>query len=339
MKIEWIHKNGEDTWISDITEAVSSVSWAGSVSQAARTAEITVLNAPDDKNIEKLNLNIGAGDIVKLYENGEMIFFGEVQTAEKLSGYGTVTYSCMDLLVHLLRSTAVYNFENTTAEDITRKVCADFEIETGEIAASKAPIKKMIVDGSTIYDIIMQAYTKASRQTGDLYICRMIGSRLSVEIKGTEVQNFVLAEEYNITNSTYQETIENMVNVVKIYDDVGKQIGEVKQDEWIQKYGIYQQVYKKEKGINETTAATNMLAGIEKKVGLDGLDGNLKCIAGNAVEVQDQATELDGIFWIDSDTHTWENGTHIMNLELNFKNLMDEKEDISQEEQRKGKEA
>lgn len=332
MKIEWIRRSGEYVYISDITEAVSSVSWGGSVSQAARTAEITVLNAPDDQNIEKLNLNIGAGDTIKLYENEENIFFGEVQTAEKLSQYGTITYSCMDLLAHLLRSTAIYNFENTTAEDITRKVCADFEIETDKIVASRATIKKMIVDGSTIYDIIMQAYTKASRQTGELYICRMNGSKLSVEIKGTEVQNFVLAEEYNITNSTYQETIENMVNVVKIYDDTGKQIGEVKNDEWIQKYGIYQQIYKKEKGINEVTAATNMFTGIEKKVTLDGIDGDLKCIAGNAVEVQDKATGLDGIFWIDSDTHIWENGTHIMNLELNFKNLMDEKESEKPEE-------
>lgn len=332
MIIEWIRRNGDYVYTMDITEVVGSVSWGGSVSQAARTAEITVLNAPDDENIEKLKLNIGAGDTIKLYENGENIFLGEVQTPEKLSQYGTVTYSCTDLLNHLLKSTGVYNFENTTAEDITRKVCADFEIETGEIAASKAPIKKLIIDGSTIYDIIMQAYTKASRQTGDLYICRMDGSKLSVEIKGTEVESFVLAEEYNITNSTYQETIENMVNVVKIYDDTGKQIGEVKQDEWIQKYGIYQQIYKKEKGINETIAATNMLVGIEKKVSLDGLDGVLNCIAGNAVEVQDKATGLNGIFWIDADTHTWENGTHIMNLDLNFKNLMDAKESEEPEE-------
>lgn len=331
MKVEWMHKNGGQTCVTDITETVSSVSWGGSVSQAARTAEIAVINAPDDTNVKNLNINIGAGDIIQLFENGNSIFLGEVITAEKLSQYGTVTYSCMDLLVHFLKSTAVYNFENTTAEDITRKVCADFKIEVGEIAASKAPIKKLIVDGSTIYDIIMQAYTKASRQTGDLYICRMNGSRLSVEIKGTMVQNFVLTEECNITNTSYQETIENMVNVIKIFDDTGKQIGEVKNDDWIQKYGIYQQIYKKEKGINEITAATNMFVGIEKKVTLDGIDGNLNCIAGNAVEVQDKTTGLDGIFWIDSDTHTWENGTHIMNLELNFKNLMDEKESAEQE--------
>lgn len=335
MKIEWIRRSGDYVYTTDITEAVGSVSWGGSVSQAARTAEVTVLNASDDENIDKLKLNIGAGDTIKLYENEENIFIGEVQTAEKISQCGTVTYSCMDLLVHLLKSTGIYNFKNTTAEDITKKVCADFEIETGEIAASKAPIKKLIIDGSTIYDIIMQAYTKASKQTGDIYICRMIGSKLSIEVKGTEIESFVLAEEYNITNSTYQETIENMVNVVKIYDDKGKQIGEVKQDEWIQKYGVYQQIYIKEKGINETTAATNMFIGIEKKISLDGLNGVLNCIAGNSVEVQDKATGLDGIFWIDADTHTWENGTHIMNLDLNFKNLMDEKESEEPEETKK----
>lgn len=326
MTVEWIRGTGENVDTIDITEAVGSVSWGGSVSQAARTAEITVLNAPDDRNIEKLNLNIGAGDTIKLYENNENIFIGVVQTAEKLSQNGTVTYSCMDLLSHLLKSTGVYNFKNTTAEDITRKVCADFAIETGDIAASKAPIKKLIIDGSTIYDIIMQAYTKASKQTGNLYICRMNGSKLSVEVKGTELESFILAEEYNITNSTYQETIENMVNVVKIYNEKGKQIGEVKQDEWIQKYGIYQQIYKKEKGINEATAAKNMFVGIEKKVSLDGLNGVMNCIAGNAVEVQDKAAGLNGLFWIDADTHTWENGTHIMSLDLNFKNIMDQKE-------------
>ena len=332
MKVEWIQKRGDYLSTADITETVSSVSWSGSVSQAARTAEISVINAPDDKNIQSLKLHIGAGDLIKLYEKGENIFFGEVHTAEKVNQYGTITYSCTDLLTHLLRSTAVYNFENTTAEDVTRKVCADFEIQTGEIAETRAPIKKMIVDGSAIYDIIMQAYTKASHQTGNLYICRMDGTKLCVEVKGTEVQNFVLADGYNITNATYQETSENMVNVVKIYDEAGKQVGEVRKQDWIEKYGTYQQIYKKESGINETDAAAKMLVGIEKKVSLDAIDGNLKCVAGNAVEVQERATGLNGLFWIDSDTHTWENGTHTMNLELNFKNIMDEKEDSDTEE-------
>ena len=56
-----------------------------------------------------------------------------------------------------------------------------------------------------------------------------------------------------------------MVNIVKIYDDAGKQIGEVKKDKWVNKYGIYQQIYKKEKGINADTAAKNRFVISQKK--------------------------------------------------------------------------
>lgn len=65
----------------------------------------------------------------------------------------------------------------------------------------------------------------------------------------------MLADEYNITNTKYEETIDSMVNVVKIYDENKKQVGEVKNGNWIDKYGIYQQIYTKEKGINAETAA------------------------------------------------------------------------------------
>lgn len=326
MTVEWVrHVNGH-TYESDITQAVSGITWGGSVLQAARTVEITIINAPNDENVTNLNLNIGAGDIIKLHENNDLIFFGEIQNAKRTGETGTITYSGYDLLNHLLKSTGVYNFSDTTAEKITEKVCADLEIETGNVAESKAPIKKMIIDGDTIYDIIMKAYTKAAEQTGEKYICRMNGPKLSVETKGTVVKNFVLAEEYNIINAEYEETIENMVNVVKIYDNKGVQVGEVRNNEWVEKYGIYQQIYKKEKGINETAAADNMLQGVEKRISLDGINGDLACIAGNAVEVYDKTTGLSGIFWIDKDSHTWENGTHVMNLELNFKNIMDSKE-------------
>lgn len=323
MKIGWI---GYKAIEMDITQMVSSITWSGSVSQAARTVEIAVINAPNDKNIENLKLNIGAGDTIKLYENGELLFFGEIQGGKRTSETGTITYVCYDLLNHMLRSTSSYNFTNTTAEGITKAVCADLKIATGSIAETRINIKKMIINSDAFYDIIMKAYTKAARQTGKKYICRMRGSKLSVEIKGEKVKDFILAEECNITNAEYEETIENMVNVVKIYDENGTQIGEVRKEKWVEKYGIYQQTYEKESGINSQTAAQNMLNGIEKRTRLDAVSGDIRCIAGNGVEVYDRATGLKGLFWIDSDTHTWENGIHMMNLELNFKNIMDSKE-------------
>ena len=93
-----------------------------------------------------------------------------------------------------------------------------------------------------------------------------------------------------MSEASYEETIENMVDQVKIYNDKGKQVGVVKNAAHIKRYGIYQSVYTKEKGVNAQTAAKNMLNGIEKKVNVSTIDGNIKCISGNAVKVTDAAT-------------------------------------------------
>lgn len=324
MTVKWTKKKDGET--ATITNAVTSICWQGSVSQVARTLALSVVNAPDDEYIKKLKLSIATGDIIRLYDDKEMIFYGEVQTIEKVSEAGTITYNAFDLLSHLLRSTGVYNFKNTTAEQIAKTVCNDFEIKTDVIEDTKANVKKMIIDNECIYDVIIKAYTKAAKQTGKKYIVRILGEKLSVREKGTIVKNLILSEEINITNASYQETTENMINIVKIYDDKGKQKGEVKNEDWIKRFGIYQQVYKTEKGINEKTAAKNMLIGIEKKVTVEAIEYNRDCIAGNGVKVHDTATKLNGLFWIESDTHTWENGNHTVSLELSFKNVMDNKE-------------
>ena len=42
--------------------------------------------------------------------------------------------------------------------------------------------------------------------------------------------------------------------------------------------------------------------------------------------LKDSKTGLSGLFWIDSDTHSWKNGLYQNKLTLNFRNLMDEKD-------------
>lgn len=333
MKIIWTKK--KDGSEKNITNVVGSTTWGGSIEQAAREATITVLNAPNDSNITKLKLNIAPGDILKLYEGDTLIFYGEVQTSEKRDEIGTVSYKARDLLDHLLRINHKQKFKNKTAEAITKELCKKYGITTGSIVATKKVIKKLIIDDSSLYDIIMTAYTKASKSTGKKYMAYMSGKKLCVKAKGATVSNYELDEYKNLSEASYEETIENMVDQVKIYNDKGKQVGVVKNAAHIKRYGIYQSVYTKEKGVNAQTAAKNMLNGIEKKVNVSTIDGNIKCISGNAVKVTDTATGLKGIFWIQNDSHTWEGGRHTMNLELSFKNIMDKKDEEGSEKKKK----
>ena len=98
-----------------------------------------------------------------------------------------------------------------------------------------------------------------------------------------------------------------------------------KNDKNVTTYGIFQDAYVKEEGVNATTAAKNMLIGVSKESSVEAI-GNIKCISGYAVKIKDSLTGLTGKFWINTDSHTWSNGVHTMSLNLAFKNIMDMQE-------------
>ena len=83
MKILQIKKSTMQT--IDITQVMTAFKWSGSVSQAARTLELSVLHAPYDENIKALDLRLRIGDFIILQEEKEKkeICFGEIQTIEK----------------------------------------------------------------------------------------------------------------------------------------------------------------------------------------------------------------------------------------------------------------
>ena len=113
---------------------------------------------------------------------------------------------------------------------------------------------------------------------------------------------------------------------VLIFDDKGKQIGEVKDDDSLKKFGVFQEIYSKEEGIDETTGAKNLLKVIPTQTIKISAIGDINCLSCYFVEVRDTAASLSGKYWISSDSHTFENGTHKMELELRFDSLMNEKE-------------
>lgn len=307
----------------DITEYISSISWGGSKSEVARKLVIKVINAPLDTNITPIAL--GLADPIYLFdEDGKTeLFRGFIADRESSSVTGVVTYTAYDLLYYTLKSKATYNFSSKTAEAIATMVCNDVEIPIGSLASTGIR-QKLIVQSKTIYEIIMQAYTQAHEQNGVNYQVTTKKGKLNVEVMGGVVCSIVLSEDANITESTYRESLNSMVNKVKIYDGEGNQVGEVQNDSDL-KYGIFQATYTKEEGKDAVTTAKSMFNGVEKTFTLNCTNVN-EAVTGAGAVVRDSATGLKGLVWIDSDTHTWENGVATMSLTVTLKQIMDTKE-------------
>ncbi|MEG1777340.1 MAG: hypothetical protein RR209_00035 [Angelakisella sp.] len=212
-----------------------------------------------------------------------------------------------------------------TPQAITRRVCKDFGISCADIAASNTPVTRDFFAAS-LYDIIMTAYTKAHEADGKAYYCIFRGADLCVLQKQITVETLVIASGSNLMNAARSESIENMVNSVLIYDKDEKHIG-TEQDAAAKKlYGVMQECIRDNDG-DGVRAAKRLIArnGLQRKITVENL-GNIANITGGTVVVQEPFTGLYGLFWIDSDIHTFKNGLYFNKLTLNFKAIMDEKE-------------
>lgn len=326
MKINLIKDTGV---VYNITNACSKITWKGSASEASRSVDFDYINAPYDKSV---NLpSIATGDYISLEDTKEgEIFFGQIFGVEKSSQTGTITFTAYDMMKHLLESTGQYNFKNLTAEAIVSQVCADIQVPIRHLHPTGVNIASMICDKMKMYDIMMAAYTKAHKITGDKYFAMIYKRGLGVYKTEWAVKGFTLSESSNIFASSISERMDDIKNKVLIFDDKGKQIGEVKDDGSLKKFGVFQEIYSKEEGIDPTTGAKNLLKiKPTQEIKISAI-GDINCLSCYFVEVKDTATGLSGKYWISSDSHTFENGTHKMELELKFDSLMDTK-DIKEE--------
>ena len=319
MKIMWND--------AKITGYVTSVTWAGSAKQAARTVVFSVAYSPNDKNVKTLGIKLG--DKIVFYpgypDDKKTKFVGIITQRERKSEMGELQYTATDGMMHLLRSSGTYRFANKTPEKIAQMVCRDVKVKTGSIAKTKMPIAKIFFQERPYYEIIMAAYTKAYRKNKKKYIAQMNGDKLEVIQKGKVIPNFHIRQGERITESSYTEDLDSMVNRVYIYDSNNNKIGSVSNSNWIKKYGIFQNAISVDSG-NGKTEAKAELQGINKTANLTMI-GDYRCVSGLGVIIEDSRTGLKGKFWIENDSHEWNGGVYTTTLELAFKNVMDLQEE------------
>ena len=324
MKIMWND--------AKITGYVTSVTWAGSAKQAARTVVFSVAYSPNDKNVKTLGIKLG--DKIVFYpgypDDKKTKFVGIITQRERKSEMGELQYTATDGMMHLLRSSGTYRFANKTPEKIAQMVCRDVKVKTGSIAKTKMPIAKIFFQERPYYEIIMAAYTKAYRKNKKKYIAQMNGDKLEVIQKGKIIPNFHIRQGERITDSSYSENIDNMVNRVYIYNSSNQKIGSISNSKWASRFGIFQNAISVDSG-NGIKEAKAELHGVDKTASLTMI-GDCRCVSGLGVIIEDFRTGLKGKFWIENDSHQWNSGVYTTTLELAFKNIMDKQEEDEEQE-------
>lgn len=315
-------KNSDGTF--DISNLVTQITWSGDYLQCARTLEFSLVSSPVDRLIPVVKCDLG--NAVTLMQDNRTLFEGFIVERQKSTASSTIDVTCFDRGIYLKRNRASRKFVNMTPEAITKRICADFEIDVGEAVTTGFKLSRNFL-GSTLYDIIQTAYTLASAKTKKKYYITFKGSKLYVLEKKVNDETLVIEGGSNLMDATVTESIVNMVNQVAIYDKNDKLITTVKNDEYIKLYGLMQDYIKQIDGTNAKSKAQKLLDdyGEQQKITINNL-GNIANVTGGSVVVKEPYTGLYGLFYIDSDVHTWKKGLYLNKLVLNFKNIMDEKD-------------
>ena len=324
IKLIYQKSNGEKL---DITNLLTSITWSGDYKSCARKLEFSLVTSATDINIPKVDIPLMS--MILFYEGNTELFRGFVYEREKSSD-NSISFLCYDYCAKLNDIKVSYNIKDETASSMYNKFLTEYKLSKGDIVQANTKIKKVFL-GTTAYDMIMSAYTEEAKKTGKKYMIYSKGDKFCAAEKGNVKLKLAFEEGKNILSSNFKESVSNMVNKVIIVDENGNKKTEVKNDDWLNAYGLFQEVYKQEENKDANSEAKAMLNGITQSCSLTGF-GDTTCITGYGVQVKDNYTGLVGLFYIDSDTHSWSGGEYTIDLELNFKNIMNEVE-AGQDEQ------
>lgn len=299
----------------DITHLAGGLTWSSDVDTLGQSLEFELPFDVDGVLMPKQFVHVG--DKITLRYDNNIIFLGIVIDEDR-NGRQPIKYSCFDLAFYLNKNMLTIQFNNMTATQAIQQLCNRVGIKSN-ITNIPVNIKK-IYKAQTVSDILKDILTIAEEQNGIKYRFEMRGDVLAVyQWKDIRVN----ANVEWISNPTRKLSIENMKNRIEITsgdEKTTKIVASVSDDNNIRKYGLltHAQTIDEKELRKARTVAANLLKEMNRiqEDNSVSLIGNYEARAGRIITLNERITGMNGDYLIKSASHTYNNGIHLMNLNL-----------------------
>ena len=299
----------------DITELAGGLSWSSDVDTLGQSLNFEMPFDVDGVLMPKPFINLG--DKITLRYNKNIIFLGVVVDEDR-NGRQPIKFSCFDLAFYLNKNMLTIQFNNMTATQAIQQLCNRVGIKSN-IVNIPVNIKK-IYKAKAVSEILKDILTIAEEQNGVKYRFEMRGDVLTV-FQWKDIR--VNANVEWISSPTRKLSIENMKNKIEITsgdEKTTKIVASASDNNSIKKYGLLthaQTIDEKELGKARTVAA-NLLKEMNRiqEESSVSLIGNYEARAGRIITLSERITGMNGDYLIKSASHTFNNGIHLMNLNL-----------------------
>lgn len=317
----------------DVTEYIISFTWSGDNNEAARKVEFSIAfnNVSKDSTFINPKIELGSTVIIKYIESVSdldskeiTLFKGKIWIQNRDTSSFEKRFTAYDDLIFLAKSKLNKKFKDSTVYDDIKQVANEWGfnvvLDKGVSLDAKGDF---IADGMSCTEIFKKALSLQSAKDNKKYSIMALDENNNIIIGDNstkEVANFSLTDKTNIISSSHGESIENLVSLVYISDTNGDTSPDKSvKGEWaLNRFGKVTEIYKPDDKVDTKTAATQLLHSVDIEASLSAI-GNIYCVAGKSIEIQEE--NLKGKFFIKSDSHSFSNGQHTMNLTLDFTQL------------------
>ncbi|KKK11613.1 MULTISPECIES: XkdQ/YqbQ family protein [Bacillus] len=312
-----------------------SVTLQGQRYQAPRSIQANIIT----KQGSQTYYRVSEGDTVLFKWKGKELFRGIVFSRTPVEG--KLTFTAYDMLQYLVKNQDVYVFSNQRADQILRRIGADFQIPMTSIANTGHIMKSLVFKNDTsLYDIILKALKETKRQTGRNYQIYSAKGKMGLRAWPDPEDVWVIESGVNLIGYQYSTSIEETATRVKMRTSVDEQgknkkkgsksdIVVIEQDKAGQsQYGILQHVETVTGQINQPQLQKRAKVRLVEKKGVKQEVKSIQALgipelqSGLPIYLKIPEINIKKTYWIDQDKHEFNGVKHTMTIDVVEKNSM-----------------
>ncbi len=297
-----------------------SITWSGKRFNAARKINVKLLYR---RGIGREIVKVEEGDTVLFRWKGTELFRGTVFN-RSMNRTGVLSMTAYDMLQYLLLNKNIYLFTNVRADQIASRILKDYEIPFDSLTNTGYVLKAQLFESeTTLYDMILKGLVETEKQTNRAYRLSSKEGKVRLDLINAPNSMWMLETGVNIKDYAYSTSMEGTATKVKLVaGEEKKQITATITDAaGAAKLGILQHFEKVSGEINQAQLnerARMILTnkkGVKKVLSIDAL-GVPELVSGMPVRVIERDIPIDKVYYVESDTHTFQGNSHSMSLNL-----------------------
>ena len=271
---------------------------------------------------DMVSMSFQEGDPVCFYYDGKPIFQGYVFT-KKRDREHHIEVTCYDQ-IRYLKNKYTYVFENKTATQIVKALCADFNLQTGSMDNTSYVIPAIVEENKAALDIILDVLEETLVNTGNMFVLYDDFGKLQLKDVSNMVSTTLIMED-TAENFDYKSSIDDETyNSVILYykgDNETIKIFTAQSQPSIQQWGTLRYFEEVKSPTNAQNKANALLKLYNKKTRefkITGAFGSTDVRGGTLIPVQLDLgeTKVNNYMLVEKVTHKFDKDHYTMDLTL-----------------------